>query len=182
MIQYIVYSCICIFLIILKTAVLSNFALFNNFYDILLPVVLYLGLFRPLSQGLPLIFFYGFCMDSMTGGLFGFYILVYFLLFIAMRWTVQFLHARSFLLKPFIVLVGVLIENLILFLILVLFHRNRIVSGSFLHSAAIQLLWAAVTGPFLLIAIDYTQIRFSDWSEERVSREKKMDHQRDRIF
>lgn len=181
MILYIVYSCTCIFLIIFKTAVLSNFALFNNFYDILLPVVLYLGLFRPLSQGLPLIFFYGFCMDSMTGGLFGFYILVYFLLFIAMRWTIQFLHARSFLLKPFIVLIGVLIENLVLFLLFVLFHRNWVVSGSFLHSVSIQLIWAAITGPFFLIVIDYTQIRFSNWFEERVSMERKIENKRDRI-
>jgi len=164
-IPYIVYSCICIFLIILKTSVLTNIALFNNFYDILLPVVLYLGLFRPFSQGLPLIFFYGFCMDSITGGPFGFYVLVYFLLFIAMRWTIQFVHVRSFLLKPFIVFVGVLIENLIFFVLLVLFHRNQMVSGAFLHSASIQLLWAAITGPFLLIVIDSIQSRFSNWFE-----------------
>jgi len=153
-------------LIIIKTAVLSNFAFFNNFYDILLPFVLYLGLFRPFSQGLPLIFFYGFCMDSITGGPFGIYISVYFILFIAMRWTIQFLHARSILLKPFIVLIGVFIENLIFMAFLVVFHRNRVIPGSFLHSASIQLLWAAVTGPFFLMIIDYTQTRFSNWFEE----------------
>jgi cell shape-determining protein MreD len=165
-IPYIVYSCICILIIILKTAVLSNFALFDNFYDILLPFVLYLGLFRPFSQGLPLILLYGVCMDSITGGPFGIYISVYFLLFIAMRWTIQFVHARSMLLKPFIVIVGVLVENLIFIMLLVVFHRNRLNPASFLHSASIQLLWAAVTGPFFLMIIDYTQTQSSNWFEE----------------
>jgi len=50
---YILYLGICIFLIVFKTVVLANFALFSTFYDILLPVVLYLGLFRPVIEGLP---------------------------------------------------------------------------------------------------------------------------------
>ena len=166
MIPYFVYSCICILFIILKTAVLSNYAIFNDFYDILLPFVLYLGLFRPFFQGLPLILFFGFCMDSISGGPFGFYIFVYFLLFLLMRWTIQFLHARSVLLKPLIVMVGVFAENIIFFLILVAFHQNQFAPGLFLNSLSKQLLWAAVTGPIFLIVIDYLQTRFSNWFEE----------------
>ncbi|RJP79396.1 MAG: hypothetical protein C4522_09775 [Desulfobacteraceae bacterium] len=166
MIPYIVYSCICILLIILKTSVLSNFTIFNDFYDILLPFVLYLGLFRPFSQGLILTIFYGYCMDSIAGGPFGFYITVYFLLFILMKWTIQFLHARSALLKPFIVPVGVLVENSLFFIILAVFHRNQPAPGFLIGTLPKQLLWAAVTGLFFLIAIDYSQVWFSNWFEE----------------
>jgi rod shape-determining protein MreD len=172
-IPYAAYSCICILLIILKTAVLSNFVLFNNFYDILLPLVLYLGLFRPVSQGIPLIFFYGYCMDSVTGGPFGLYIMVYSLLFILMRWTIQFLHAKSILLKPLVVLAGVIVENLILLLVLMTFNRDQLLPGDFLHRFSIQITWAAVTGPVFLVIIDQAQTSCTNWYGEWVFQRKE---------
>ncbi|MFH2065218.1 MAG: hypothetical protein ABIK15_08485 [Pseudomonadota bacterium] len=83
-----------------------------------------------------------------------------------MKWTIQFLHARSALLKPFIVPIGVLVENSLFFIILAVFHRNQPASGFLIGTLPKQLLWAAVTGLFFLIAIDYSQVWFSNWFEE----------------
>lgn len=166
MIIYILYLGICIFLIVFKTVVLANFALFSTFYDILLPVILYLGLFRPVIEGLPLVLFCGFCMDSLTGGPFGIYISVYFWLFIAARGLVRFLHAQSILIKPFIVIIGVIIENLLFLALLAIFHVGEVLPEDFLQSVIAQSLWAAFTGPFVVFIFDYFHIRLGNWLDE----------------
>jgi rod shape-determining protein MreD len=163
---YILYACFSVFLVVLKTAVLGHFPLFRDFYDILLPVVLYLGLFRPVTEGLPLVLFCGFCMDSLTGGPFGIYISVYFWLFIAAKGLIQFFHAQSILIKPFIVFIGVVIENLMFFGLLTVFNGNGVPPESFVQSAVAQSLWAFFTGYFFLIAFDYFHESFGNWFEE----------------
>ncbi|MBW1898442.1 MAG: hypothetical protein JRI61_05205 [Deltaproteobacteria bacterium] len=173
MIIYIIYSCICIFLIVLKTAVLANFTVFDNFYDILLPVVLYLGLFRPVTEGLPLVLFCGFCMDSLTGCPFGIYISVYFWLFIAAKGLFQFFHAQSILIKPFIVFIGVIIENLMFLALLTIFDGGKVLPEFFVQSAIAQSLWAAFTGPFFLLIFDYFHRRFGNWFDEWMFKRKE---------
>ena len=166
MITYIIYTCVCIFFIILKTAVLTNFTVFGNFYDILLPVVLYLGLFRPVTEGLPLVLFCGFCMDSLTGGPFGIYISMYFWLFIAAKGLIQFFHAQSILIKPFIVFIGVIVENLMFLTLLTIFDGGNVLPESFVQSAISQSVWAAITGPFFFLLFDYFHTKFGNWFDE----------------
>jgi len=163
---YIVYTGVCIFFIVLKTTVLANFTVFSNFYDILLPVILYLGLFRPATEGLPLVLFCGFCMDSLTGGPFGIYISMYFWLFIAAKGLIQFLHAQNILIKPFIVFIGVIIENLMFLALQTIFDGSKVLPESFVQSAIAQSLWAAITGPFFLLIFDYFHTRFGSWFNE----------------
>jgi hypothetical protein len=69
-------------------------------------------------------------------------------------------------LKPFIVPAGVLVENSLFFIILAVFHQNQPAPGFLIGFLPKQLLWAVVTGPIFLIAIDYSQIWFSTWFEE----------------
>jgi len=163
---YLIYLCVCIFFIVLKTAFLANFTVFSNFYDILLPVVLYLGLFRPVTEGLPLVLFCGFCMDSLTGSPFGIYISVYFWVFIAAKGLIQFLHAQSILIKPFIVFIGVVIENLMFLALLTIFDGGNALPESFVRSAITQSLWAAFTGPFFFLIFDHFHTRFGYWFDE----------------
>lgn len=163
---YILYTCICVFFIVLKTAVLVNFPVFDHFYDILLPVVLYLGLYRPVTEGLPLVLFCGFCMDSLTGGPFGIYISMYFWLFVAAKGLIQLLHAQSILIKLFIVFVGVIVENLMFLTLLTIFEGKNFLPESFVQSAIAQSLWAAATGPFFFPLFDYFQAKFDNWFGE----------------
>ena len=120
MIVYLLYALICICLVVLQTTVLSTFVIFDNFYDLLIPFVLYLGLFRPLAEGLSLILIIGYIMDSFSGGPFGLYLIVYFWLFICMRGVILFVQSRSVILSIFIVGAGVLIENVVILGMLVI--------------------------------------------------------------
>ncbi len=165
MIAYTLYICVCLCLVVLQTTMLSNITLFDNFYDILIPFILYLGLFRSFMEGLPLVLIFGYAMDSLTGGPFGIYITVYFWLFIGVRGLKQYLHAGSILLRPFVIGAGVLFENITFVAALAMLEKNWDIPSVTFRSVFIQTLWAVCTGPFLLMLIDYAYIKTDKWIE-----------------
>lgn len=166
MIVYLLYAVICICLVVVQTTVLSTFFIFDDFYDLLIPFVLYLGLFRPLAEGLSLIFLFGFIMDSFSGGPFGLYMIVYFWLFVCMRGIIVFVESRSIILRIFVVGAGVVIQNGVILGMLVILSRDRGLSAPDIRTAVLQILWALCTGYFFLTAIDYSHTKISAWVEE----------------
>ena len=48
---------VCLFLVILQTTVMPNLPLLDSFYDLLIPVIVFLGLSRPVRESLPFVFF-----------------------------------------------------------------------------------------------------------------------------
>jgi cell shape-determining protein MreD len=104
---------ICLCLIVVQTTVMSYIPLFERFYDLLSPFVIYLSIFRSNRESLVIIFIFGFFMDIISGGPFGLYITAYVWLFIVVRWAITFLHIGDSLILPFVVALGVLMENLI---------------------------------------------------------------------
>jgi len=107
------YIFICLGFIVIQTTLFPLFAWLTDFYDLLIPFVVYLGLFRPLKEGLPVVFFLGLTMDTLSGGAFGIYSTTYFWLYACIAWLIGILHFKNNLLLPFIVVVGVLMENLV---------------------------------------------------------------------
>ena len=166
MIMYLLYAVTCICLVVLQTTILSTFVIFDNFYDLLIPFVLYLGLFRPLAEGLSLIFILGFIMDSFSGGPFGLYLIVYFWLFVCMRGVILFVQSGSIILRIFIVGAGVLIENAVILGMLAILSSEKGLSATDIRTAVLQVLWAVCTGYFILTAIDYGHTKISAWIEE----------------
>ena len=67
------HICICFGLVILQTTIMPYFSLFDKFYDLLSPFVVYLSLFRSTRESVPVILFFGFIMDSLSGWAFGLY-------------------------------------------------------------------------------------------------------------
>ena len=166
MIVYLLYAVICICLVVLQTTLLSTVLIFDNFYDLLIPFVLYLGLFRPLAEGLSLILIFGFVMDSFSGGPFGLYMIAYFWLFICMRGVILFVQSGSIILRVFVVGAGVLLENAIILGTLVVLGMDRGISASDVRTAVLQILWAVCTGYFFLTLIDYGHTKISAWIEQ----------------
>ena len=110
---FFIYIFICLGFIVIQTTLFPLFAWLTDFYDLLIPFVVYLGLFRPLKEGLPVVFFLGLTMDTLSGGAFGIYSTTYFWLYACIAWLIGILHFKNNLLLPFIVVVGVLMENLV---------------------------------------------------------------------
>ena len=59
------YILVSLCLVIVKTTLIPALPMFNKFYDLLIPIIIYLSLFRPLREGIPIILFFGVIMDSL---------------------------------------------------------------------------------------------------------------------
>ncbi len=93
--SYFFNSSVCLFLVILQTTVMPNLPLLDSFYDLLIPFVVFLGLFRPVRESLPFVFFLGFIMDNLSGSPFGLYLTAYFWLFIGVKGITKLLQVGN---------------------------------------------------------------------------------------
>ena len=161
---YCFYICVFVFFVILQTVIMPCFRLFDNFYDLLVPFVIYLGLFRSVRESIPVIIVMGFIMDNLSGGTLGLYLTAYLWLFAGVRWIVYVLHVGDKILLPFVVAAGVLLENLIFMGVVGMFETGSRFASSAFTSIMIQVLWAAGTGPIFLILINSVHQGLSQWS------------------
>ena len=111
-----IYIPIVLCLIILQTTILPFFFHITGSYDTIIIFILYLGLYRSLWEGIPILLLVGILMDCLSGGSFGIYTTTYIWLYAAIRATIQFLHVKSLIVLPVTIVTGVLLENLVVFL------------------------------------------------------------------
>jgi len=145
---------VCLFLVILQTTVMPTLPLLDSFYDLLIPVIVFLGLSRPVRESLPFVFFLGFIMDNLSGSPFGLYLTSYFWLFIAVKGVTQLLQVGNrLLIITLIVAAGVLIENLIFLGTLTILGPDQQLAGNAAKTVTIQVLWAIWTGAIFLMVL-----------------------------
>ena len=157
---------ICLCLIVIQTTVMPYIPLFERFYDLLTPFIIYLSIFRSVREGMIIIFIFGFFMDIISGGPFGLYLTAYVWLFIAVRWTITFLHVGDSLLLPIVVAAGVLMENLIFIGTSAMFEQNSRISEAMVSTIIVQVLWAIFTGPLFLMFFNYSNRQWDRWFKE----------------
>ena len=100
-------------LIIIQTTFIPYHALFQSLYDLSIVFVIYLGLYRPLREGIPMVIFLGFIMDSLSGSPLGMYTISYAWIYGGCFWFLTFLQAHNHLFLIAIVAVAVVVENII---------------------------------------------------------------------
>jgi len=166
---YLFYICFCLLLIIFQTVILPFIPGFRSFYDLLTLFILYLGLFRPLRQSLPVVFVLGFIMDNLSGAPFGLYTTTYFWLFLGVSWMTRFLQVRHSILLPLLVGAGVLIQNLIFLGTIISAGGWPRFQKAVLMTGVVQLLWAITTGPVLLLMFNRIHQQWDQWVPRLVS-------------
>ncbi len=143
---------ICLVLVILQTTVMPYLSVLDRFYDLLIPFLVYLGLFRPVHEGLLFVCFLGFIMDNLSGGPFGLYLTSYFWLLIGAKGITQLLQVgKHMFIITFIVAAGVLVQNLIFLGSFAIFSPEQQFAGDAFKIVAVQILWALLTGSVFLI-------------------------------
>jgi len=160
---FLFYFILCFSLVIFQTTVSSMLPPFNKFYNLQIPFVLCLGLFRPLNEAVPVIFFLGFVMDSLSGAPFGLYITTYLWLFISVRWIAIYFDSNSILLLPFVVVGGVLIENFIFLGFTGILDPDFRFLAPAGKTVSWQILWALGTGTFFILFINNLYKRLDKW-------------------
>lgn len=151
-------------LVVFQTTIKPHsFILFSGFYDLLIPFVIHVGIFRSVQEGIPVIFAFGLIMDSFTGGIFGLYTSVYFWLLVCVKWTMQIFHIKNTFVLLFIVAFGVLLENLILLTAGAAFQARSFLPPEAVRPLIIQLLWAVGTGSIFLLIFKGLQDAVQHW-------------------
>ena len=161
---YLVYFFTCLCFVIVQTSIMPLVPLFDRFYDLVCIVVIYLSLFRPVRESLPVILFYGLFMDNLFGGPFGLYLTTYLWLFICIRWLMTFLQLHSYLLLTLVVVFGILLENLIFIGTIAVLKSSPGVPADSVRVIGGQVAWAVFTGPSLLFLFQHLQKRWMRWS------------------
>lgn len=162
---YLFYFGLCLCLIIIQTTIIPFIYFLGRFYDLLIPLVLFLSAHRPLQKGIPLILVIGFIMDCLSGGAFGLYSITYMWLFLIVGWLTTYVHAHSTVLLIFMVAVGTIIENV--FFIVTSGSTAALFSIQALQSFVSQSIWAMITGAFMLIALESVQNMWDRWHAEK---------------
>lgn len=131
-----------LFFTVLQTACLPSLCLSCRYFDILMPLVIYLSVFRPVAESLPLLVSFGIVMDCLSGSSFGLYPITYVWLLIGVRGSMRLLDAGSYFLFPLILMLGMAFEHFLFAL-----STSRNLSVDILVNA----LWAVVAAPFFLM-------------------------------
>jgi len=163
---YCLHIFICLSLIIIQTTVMPYIPLFERFYDLLTPFIIYLSIFRSVRESMVIVFIFGFFMDIVSGGPLGLYLTAYVWLFIGVRWAITFLHVGDSLLLPFVVAAGVLMENLIFVGISAMFEQSPRIFETTVSTIVVQVLWALFTGPLFLMFFNYSHRQWDRWFKE----------------
>ncbi len=144
----------CLSLVILQTTVMPYLPLLENFYDLMIPLIVFLALYRPVRESLPFVFFLGFIMDNLSGSPFGLYITAYFWLYAGVLGITKLLQVgnRLFIIT-LIVAAGVLTENLVFLATLTISGPDQQLAGNAAQTVTIQLLWAIMTGPIFFVVL-----------------------------
>jgi rod shape-determining protein MreD len=166
------YFLICLFLVIIQTTLIPLLPFVRHFFDLSIPFIVYLSLFRNTWEGLPVILCLGLVMDSVSGTPLGLYLTAYGWFFFMVRWMTYLLHVRGRLFMPFVVLLGVVFENLI-------FVFTVIVSGEGTHLSLLfyrfipQFIWAVLLGTFCVYFFTSLRNKWDYWTVEWYHRNKK---------
>ena len=163
---YCLHIFICFCLIVIQTTVMPYIPLFERFYDLLTPFIIYLSIFRSVRESMVIILIFGFFMDIISGGPFGLYLTAYVWLFFGMRWAITFLHVSDSLILPFVVAAGVLMENLMFIGASAMFEQSSRISEAVVGTIIVQVLWAIFTGPLFLMFFNTSHRWWDQWFKE----------------
>ena len=148
------YIAASLLVILIQTTIIPYHSLVHGFYDLPLLLVIYLALYRPIRESLPMVIGLGFVMDSLSGSPLGLYVSTYFWTCAGILWFMTFLHIRNRLLLPIVVAAAVLVENIIFLAGMVMLVPDMRMVGRIFSTVSVQVLWAAVTGPLFIIFIE----------------------------
>jgi rod shape-determining protein MreD len=160
---YLFYFSVCLGFLLLQTAILPALPLLSRCYDIIIPWVVFLGIAHPARESLPVVFFLGFSMDSLSGAPFGQYLTTYFWLFAGVNGISQLIQIGDrIIIVAMIIAMGVAIENVVFFTTFWAMGTENPLTAGGLRSALYQVLWAVCTGPLVLMFCRNAQHRFEN--------------------
>jgi hypothetical protein len=138
-------------IVILQTALFPSLFNFSVSFDLLLPMVIYMGLFCSVRESAIPLLFQGIVMDSLSGASLGVYTSCYIWLFAAVYWFKGFLHIRNHFLLAMIVCISVVIQHAVLVVVNDLSASGWELFFGTMRLLLVQTVLALVFGPLMIL-------------------------------
>lgn len=152
--HFLLYFIVSLLLITIQTTLLPVFPRLFAQYDLLIPFLAFLTLFRSRIGRLPVILISGSLMDLLSGGSVGCYLISYLFILLAFRKAMVYFHLDDMVLFQIVIVLSVIVENLIFWVMIFLQTWSVQLSVHGLAILLTQLVWALVFGPLLYFAFD----------------------------
>jgi rod shape-determining protein MreD len=155
--RYCFYIAAGLVLIICQTTLVPRLPFVGSFFDLLLPLVIYLAAFRPLPEALPFVLFLGALVDNLSAGAFGLYLTSYLWLFIGVRLAATVVRADNSIVLVLILIGAVLFQNALFVGALGVSSQGVYSPGHVFAGVSEQIGWVLLTGPFFSVAMRHTK-------------------------
>ncbi len=156
-----------LFLVIFQTTIYYAIPALNHFVDLLIIYVIYAGLFLPFLESIVLVLVLGALMDSITGGLFGLYLSIYFWIIVGLRPFVTLLNLKNDFTLRLLLGIAIGFENLMLFIGTVVLKHEIVFSPESFRGMAFQLIWTLTLGPFLIRLLNASDRHFKVYAQTK---------------
>jgi rod shape-determining protein MreD len=160
---YLLYTVVCLLLIVFQTTLSMHFAILSGMYDLFLLFVVYLGFYRTVREGFPFVILFGLAMDSLSGGPFGLYLTSYFWLYICILGMTRFMRVGNNMILPLVVVGSILFQNIIFLGTMTLFVPEAKIPAFLYQNVLTQLLWSVITGPVLILLFRRAHLALEKW-------------------
>jgi hypothetical protein len=144
--SYLVFG---LLLLAFQTAVLAALPRGFAFYDLMIPLAIFLSLFRPLTVGLFVLLLLGFVADMLSAAPNTIFMSVYICIFLTFRNIRGYFHTRDAVFFTFATAAGAVFENLALFLSIVVGDIFEPLPLKYLQVLIVQVLWVFLTAPLV---------------------------------
>jgi cell shape-determining protein MreD len=156
-----------LFLVIFQTTIYYAIPALNHFVDLLITFVIYAGLFLPFLESIVLVLVLGALMDSISGGLFGLYLSIYFWIIVGLRPFVTLLNLKNTHTLRLLLVIAIGFEKMMLFIGTVALKQEIVFSSESIREMAYQLFWTLALGPLLIRLLNAMDSHFKVYAQSK---------------
>lgn len=150
-------------LVIFQTAIVPRLPIIENCFDLLLPFIIYQGIFKPFRESVFLVVGVGLLMDQLSGASLGLFVVIYLWVLVSVRWGLRFLHMGNYYLVPLIVAFAVILENAFFLVARIMgagMQGYPVTAGATVLS---QVGWAIISAPLFMILLNALHHGWAGW-------------------
>jgi cell shape-determining protein MreD len=132
----------------------------NLFYDLLIPLIVFLGLRLRGGKGISLVVILGLVMDLVSGGIFGLYLSIYFWIFLSVKAVSRYFDVNDTTFQSALIALCVLGQHVVFCAFLAPPWKGTQLLASQTMPVLLQTALASLTGPGILTLLGRLQKRF----------------------
>lgn len=147
-------------MVVAKTTILMLPLFHGIFYDLLIPLVVFLSLSLPNRTSVSVVVILGLIMDLLSGGIFGLYLSIYFWMFLSTKSLSKCFDVGKTIFQSVLIGVCVLGQHVVFWASVAPPWKGAQLLAAQTGTVLLQTFFAALTGPGILMLLGRLETRF----------------------